>query len=361
MFSPLISWILPFSSSSSSSSDSVDEEDEEEEEEQSLDTYDDELDHENDNVAEDQKDDHFLSSCNVDDDDDSIPVALAIPNPSPAAVTVAFPTVEEGNAVTTATTIVSRRPKRKSIERITDYSVVGKQNQRLWTKQDEMELLKGYLDYMKNERGGTTTTLQNDVALLYDHVRPKLKVDFNKNQLVEKLRRLKRKHKVCMDKVKLLASGPPTFKNLQDKAIFEISHKIWGNDKDQFGNLDDHGIGNGNIAVKNEQVENDCDDVDNRAPKRLRTCNDDHDHNNGDNGIRIQGLIEETMRSCFSPLLKQVLDDPQGGSEEAKATPPPLCCGELKDRKILELEVYLNRLELLQGQIKDRLEELRSG
>ena len=72
------------------------------------------------------------------------------------------------------------------------------------------------------------------------------------------------------------------------------------------------------------------------------------------------------MKSCFSPLLKEVLD-------EAHEQPPPglvpiplsLCLEDMdhaqwRRRGILELEVYLKQLELLQDQIKARLEELRS-
>ncbi|KAE9589617.1 hypothetical protein Lal_00000415 [Lupinus albus] len=299
MLSQLVSWIFSSTSSSSSSS-----------EEHSIEISTNELYHEINNVAnednnhndiivdQDQNNDHCISSCNVDVD--AIPVALAIPNAYPD-VTVAFPNVDERNviaaATTTATTTVTR-PKRQRVERITSYSSLGKQYQRLWTKQDETELLKGYLDYVKNNRKGTNT-LQNDVALLYDHVKPKLNVDFNKNQLVEKLRRLKRKHKVSLDKVNNSASGSNTFRNLQDKAIFEISHKIWGNDKDQDGVFEsngsspvteNHDLGNDNVEKeKIEQVENNCDEIDNNVSKRSRLCNE---HNNGDNKEELDNAHE---------------------------------------------------------------------
>ncbi|OIW07142.1 hypothetical protein TanjilG_10115 [Lupinus angustifolius] len=291
MLSQLVSWIFSSTSSSSSSS-----------EEYSIEINTNELNHENNNVIanednnhndhvvdQNQNNNHCISSCNVDDE--AIPVALAIPNASPD-VTVAFPNIDERNIVIAATTTTMvTHPKRQRVERITSYSSLGKQHQRLWTKQDETELLKGYLDYIRNHRKGTTT-LQNDVALLYDHVKPKLNVDFNKNQLVAKLRRLKRKHKVSIDKIYNSASGSSTFKNLQDKAIFEISHKIWGNDKDQDGVFEsngstpvteNHDLDNGNIEKeKIEQVENNCDEIDNKVSKKLRLCNED---NNGDNKV----------------------------------------------------------------------------
>ena len=68
------------------------------------------------------------------------------------------------------------------------------------------------------------------------------------------------------------------------------------------------------------------------------------------------------MRSCFSPLLKELLEN--APVELPGALPMLLSTGEARDeqclkQRISELEVYLNRLELLQG-IKTRLEELKS-
>ncbi|XP_027364554.1 probable transcription factor At5g28040 [Abrus precatorius] len=359
MLLPLVSWMFSPSSPSSSSS-------EEEKEEESLDINTDQ----NDNV-EDEENDLFLSSSDVDD---TIPIALAVPNASPA-VTVAFPADDERNTVaTTATaTIIITRSKG---QQTANYSGMVRQYQRLWTKQDEMELLKGYLDYTKQHRRATAT-LQNDVAMLYDHVRPKLNVEFNKNQLVEKLRRLKRKHKLALDKGK---EKEVLFKNPQELAIFEISHKIWGNDKDIIGQdaLDDDESGRtpdchdlvGNVKVKIEHPDN-SDEIDNRAPKRPRLIIDDlngtNEQNNGDGDTSIHSFIEETMRSCFSPLIQELLDEAQeeqfGG---LPLIPLPIYPGEVGDerwqkRRILELEVYLKRLELLRDQIKTKLEELRSS
>ncbi|KAK7344193.1 hypothetical protein VNO77_13536 [Canavalia gladiata] len=356
MLSPLVSWFLsPPSSSSTTSS-------EEEQQEENVDINTDEN-NQIDNV-EDDENDHFLSSC---DNGDTIPTALAVPNASPA-VTVAFPADDERNAVpNTATTIVTRSKGPRMV----------RQYQRLWTKQDEMKLLKGYLDYIKQHRRATTS-LQNDVASLYDHVRPELNVDFNRNQLVEKLRRLKRKHKLALDKSK---EKEIPFKNPQEQSIFEISHKIWGNDIDVIDQnaLDGDESGQtpesrdliGNAKVKIERVDN-SDELDNRVPKRARLIIDDvngtNEQNNGDTADNsIQHFIEETMRSCFSPLPKDLFDEAQKEPVDGLVSiPMPLHPAEVGDeqwrkRRILVLEVYLKRLELLQDQIKAKLEELRSS
>ncbi|CAI8603370.1 unnamed protein product [Vicia faba] len=341
MFSPLVSWILSTSSSSSSSSS------EEEDEHENLDISNDESDYENfqnDNV-EDQMDDV---------DDDNIPIGLAISDASPA-VTVALPApIDYTNTATTTKETRSKRQHNK-------YSGGARQYQRIWTKQDEIELLKGYLDYIK-QQGRTTTTLQSHVASFYDQLMPKFSADFNRNRIVEKLRRLKRKHKMVLDKCK---DVQVSFKSSHEQAIFDISSKIWGNDTDhdvlevdESRPVPDSLDLIDNIKMKAEHVDN-CEKTDNRVHKRARLAAD-----NDDATTSIHRFIEETMRSCFSPLLKELLDD--APAEPLDVLPMLLSTEEARDeqllkRRILELEVYLDRLELLQGQIKTRLEDLRSS
>lgn len=330
MFSPLVSWILSTSSSSSSS--------EEEHEHENLDTSNDESDYENFQThnVEDQMDDENI--------DDTIPIGLAISDASPA-VTVALP------APTDYTNISTNTKETRSKQQHNKYSGGVRQYQRIWTKQDEIELLKGYLDYIK-QQGRTTTTLQTDVASFYHQVTPKFRADFNKNQIVEKLRRLKRKHKMVLDKYKEVQVS---FKSSHEQAVFEISRNIWGNDTDH----DVFDVDESRPVPHSPDLIDNCEETDRRAHKRARLAPD-----NGDATSSIHGFIEETMRSCFSPLLKELLDD--APVEPLHVLPMLLSTEEERDeqrlkRRILELEVYLNRLELLQGQIKARLEDLRSS
>ncbi|KAI4350041.1 hypothetical protein L6164_010568 [Bauhinia variegata] len=391
MLSPFVSWILSSSSSSTSSSDG----------EENIDTGDGDYENNNDGNEDDE---HFYSepeespsaSCARAAD---IPVALALPVPDASPnVTVAIPGTDETSSLNpdsrADTSIVNHRKRQRL-----NYSRNGRQYHRLWTKQDEMELLKGYLDYITQQRHRSTNSLQNDVAFFYDHVKPKLKVDFNQNQFVEKLRRLKRKHKVVSEKINCGEGAGYSFKNPQDDAIFEISHKIWGKSKDQNALGDDESCPCPNTVtdaqnfsdnkVKTEEV-GDVDEMENVVPrlqKRSRLMVDDSaavavamandEKNNGDgntHSIQIEGLIEETMRSCLPPLLDELLNNALEGTLSApglealkpeeqstmNSTNEEMGEEKWKKRSILELEVYLKRLEMLQDKIKARLEELRS-
>ncbi|KAI9076497.1 hypothetical protein K1719_041483 [Acacia pycnantha] len=300
MFSPLVSWILASSPSSSSSSGEEDE-------------FVDDGDH-YENVGENE---HFrceteeLPSTSCAGDTKTTPVDLATPGAGVSCV---------------PDTDTSSRKRRRISHSYTP-------RQRLWTKQDEVELLSGYLGYLKHNRWGATS-LQNDVTFFYDQIRPKLNKDFNKNQVVQKLRALKRKHQIILDKIN--SGREVSHKSPQEEAIFEISQRIWGKNRDH------------ESSPEPDADDKNSEEDDGEELERLNEENKD-----------IKKLIEETMMSCLSPLnnineeegsgLKLVEQYGSGGE------------GDEKERKqrILELEAYLKQLELLQDQIKARIEELR--
>lgn len=343
MLSPLVSWILQSSSSSSSSSGG----------EENYVT--DDGDH-YENVGENE---HFPSETeefpSTSCANDNIPTPFAVPvaDASPS-VTAAVPVADDSSVPNN----IDASPRKR--QRVNN-SNSRRQYQRLWTKQDEIELLRGYLDYIK-QHGWATTSLQNDVAFFYDHVRLKLNKGFDKNQIVQKLRGLKRKHKNALDRINS-GRGVP-YKSPQEEVIFDISQRIWGKNRDQESSPEPD---TNNLCDNDAKYEeDDGDEMENTAVRRRKrsqsTINDSGHLNDEKKGI--QGLIEETMRSCLSPILKEVLNNAVEGSPLRLVE--QYGSGEVGDEKwrkqrILELEAYLKQLELLQDQIKARIKELQTN
>ncbi|KAK7832804.1 putative transcription factor [Quercus suber] len=222
--------------------DDDDDELSEEEDEEELD------DDENDDVLPDPEDDDVINSASPSTS--SPTVTVAVPSSSVSNAIVAVEPPISTSAITTtvittssaaaaaaaaaaATATTTPSPKR---QRITIEPHVEEKKpqpipiddsrrlfQRLWTDEDEIELLQGFLDYTTS-RGSTH---HNDTALFYDQIKSKLQLDFNKNQLVEKLRRLKKKYRNVVGKI---STGKEfSFKSPHDQATFEISRKIWSN------------------------------------------------------------------------------------------------------------------------------------
>ncbi|CAO2837122.1 unnamed protein product [Amaranthus hypochondriacus] len=449
---------------------------------------------------EDDEDDSEPLNGAVPDDDvvvdsdsssgDSAAVTVAIPSSSSISVAVP-PPITPSNAVTVALPDPKRQlscspivnPEKKPIDDS------RRLFQRLWTDEDEIELLNGFLEYTAN-RSTTFSGHHHDTTAFYDQIKSKLQLEFNKNQLVEKLRRLKKKYRNVLSK---MSSGKEfVFKSPHDQQTFEISRKIWTNlspnfrgvaefdDDDQNPNpnanqlalacatpprppnssfvishinlnsaaaaansstpvmVDQKPGSSGIYSINNNSVTPSnvvgfdvmmsnlnipAGKLSSRKKPRIGKIDDKfvrpvnlggnvgvegmnvdentNANNNNDNnvsnistnssninlGSTMQGLIEEAVRSCLSPMVKQMVNNSMNGavfggsgggikgvgSLSLNAVPLSLSgvnvlggsFGNVMDDKwrkqqILELEVYSKRLELVQDQIKMSLEELRS-
>ncbi|XP_019419992.1 PREDICTED: probable transcription factor At3g04930 isoform X2 [Lupinus angustifolius] len=406
-----------------------------------------------DEDIDDDEEEEELDDDVLPDDDEN--------DPFPSTSSVLAVTIAVAPPISPATT--ASDSKRNQIEEKKPIDDSRKLFQRLWTDEDEIELLQGFLDYTSH-RGSSH---HNDTALFYDQIKSKFQIDFNKNQLVEKIRRLKKKYRNVLNKIN---SGKEfSFKSPHDQATFEISRKIWSNigqisggfvvddnvlDEDEINlnsnqNPNNHypnhnpninlnlvqsmpkyeavmlgnsgekkftpsrkrsrprstmlridekpqvlfndGSGSGLGLNLNLNKDHNCIINSNTAAANVNNdknyennCNSEQQHINS-----IPGLVEETVRSCLTPVLKELMGGGVmgGGSFGARgfgiagfgslnSMQMPMVMplsylglgsgGHVVDEKwrkqqILELEVYAKRLELVQDQIKAALGELRSA
>ncbi|MQL71857.1 hypothetical protein Taro_004164 [Colocasia esculenta] len=283
--------------------------------------------------------------------------------------------------------------------------------QRLFTDEDEITILQGFLDFNSQRSGaGANHAHHHDTGPFYDQIRTRLQLDFNKNQLVEKLRRLKKKYRNIMNK---MSSGKDyAFKSPHDQATFELSRKIWGSsiyfrgggagpddddDDDptphpQMGG-DDHGTLMGNSdrrrirrrgrrrSIAAAAAASEALLMTPEAPVEVKVA----ESHMPSAMASVPNVIEETVRSCLSPLFKELLYCAVGGPVGPGAnsgglggmglSPLPLTVGnnpvnlpnaaaiddKWRKQQILELEVYSKRIELVQEQVKLMLEELRKS
>ncbi|KAM3739234.1 hypothetical protein ACB098_08G009600 [Castanea mollissima] len=94
--------------------------------------------------------------------------------------------------------------------------------QRLWSDDNEIELLKGMLDYRAIHDSDPAT----DAAAFYEFVKESLHVEVTKAQLVDKMRRLRKKYRNNAGRAK--KGKEPPFSKLHDRKTYELSNKIWG-------------------------------------------------------------------------------------------------------------------------------------
>lgn len=98
--------------------------------------------------------------------------------------------------------------------------------QRLWSEDDEIVILKGIVDYTAKK--GTDPSA--DMNAFHDFIKKSLHVNVTKSQLVDKVRRLKKKYENNSGKGKKFN---PT--KAHEQKAFDLSKKIWGEEQPSGG------------------------------------------------------------------------------------------------------------------------------
>ncbi|KAF3324792.1 GBP21 GeBP type transcription factor [Carex littledalei] len=302
--------------------------------------------------------------------------------------------------------------------------------QRLWTDEEEIRILRGFLEFTRR-RGTTFASHQYDTGPFYEEIRQQLHLDFSKNQLIEKLRRLKKKYRNCAARMR--SKGPSfSFRSPHEQAIFDIARHIWRPaNKRQGQGLTDSSHVDLDLAVDHPSASGPSDELDfsfsfSSFPTPSTAAHPDlhldsdpakpHSRSSGRRGRRrlqqenfppppppltvtaaipvsvsppthheaaavspvpppiVPSLpsgaaIEEAIRSCLSPLFKELVSSAIGGGASSIGLsglgPMPTCPpGKSSDDKwrqqhILELEVYLQRIELVKEQVMQVLQDLK--
>ncbi|XP_062003438.1 probable transcription factor At5g28040 [Rosa rugosa] len=233
---------------------------------------------------------------------------------------------ETSNSSDYTFTINEPRRKRRRIDNKEASTIVSfKRRKRIWSKEDELELLKNFLDYRTRPRTANETTS------FYDEVNPKFKDQFSKRKLAEKLARLKKKHRNVVNKMVNNNGQEFRFRNPHDRAIFDISHRIWAesplyNVQEKNVVVDSHDVGSSKASF-------------------------DEKHNNGDDEGNTD-VREMIIGLARNPIPLSLSNYGGRGGEVVDE--------KWREQQILELEAYSKRLELVQHQVKAALDDLRS-
>uniref|UniRef100_A0A0E0EEY0 Glabrous enhancer-binding protein-like DBD domain-containing protein n=1 Tax=Oryza meridionalis TaxID=40149 RepID=A0A0E0EEY0_9ORYZ len=288
--------------------------------------------------------------------------------------------------------------------------------QRLWTEEDEIVILRGFAEFTA-ARGTAFASHQYDTDPFYEDMRGRLQLGFSKSQLVEKLRRLKRKYRNCVSRLR--GSGSAfSFRSPHEQAIFEIARNIWRptNKHGRDGDSDDEDATpvtpapipvntspNGEVKsptsgrqrrrrrggdfaatapaaapattymVQPIQPVSVPVKMDDTLPALSQTTMPITVTMEGSEPIRLpimppQPAVLDADKSCLTPLFKEMVravinigSNPFGAQLPEPPHGLPMEGEKWRKQRILELEVYLKRIELLQDQVKATLEELKSS
>ncbi|KAK8954171.1 Mediator-associated protein 1 [Platanthera zijinensis] len=246
--------------------------------------------------------------------------------------------------------------------------------QKLWTDADEMKVLQGFLEFT-SKRGTTHANYQHDTGPFFEEIRTRLQFEFNKNQIAEKLRRLKKKYRNAAARV---GTGRGlVFKSPHDRATYEISRKIWSSTfyrkpKNPPSQLDQiAGVGGSDGALVPSSFISSASasppplpaDEGGSAPAPAPAPAPEAGSVKAEKAATVAGPGSdgEAVRICLAPVFKELIQFAMTG---ALAALPPAAVveedGRWRQQRIMELELYLKRMDLMEEWVRSALEKLRS-
>jgi len=92
--------------------------------------------------------------------------------------------------------------------------------QRLWGEEDELTVLKGMIEYGSK----TGSDPYADMGVFHEFIKKSLRVEVSKTQLMDKIRRMRKKYQTNFDK----GGHDMVFSKPHERKSFELSKKIWG-------------------------------------------------------------------------------------------------------------------------------------
>ncbi|XP_039126728.1 probable transcription factor At5g28040 [Dioscorea cayenensis subsp. rotundata] len=313
----------------------------------------------------------FFDSC-ADDDSDSDDESFGPPPPPPSLVAAPTNPNPDGDLPTLSSD--HQQGPLSDIDAFPSNALVASSFddsrrlfQRLFSDEDEITILKGFREFV-SQRGTTHASYQYDTGPFYDQIKEKLNLEFSKNQLVEKLRRLKKKYRTAV--ARIAAGRSSSFKSPHDREAFEISSQIWSptfkRPRDQRAEAETNKVRIiDSKTLKANPIYATADVDHHREQKPIKSRGRPRDQSEPVEVAVVEGLptpsmgnynhgMGETVRSCVTPLFKELLNcvilGPSmaggliGGSPALSPCTPTSSLGGMDDKwrkqQIMELEVY---------------------
>lgn len=225
--------------------------------------------------------------------------------------------------------------------------------QRLWSEDDEIVILKGMIDY-KTEKNGENPVA--DMGAFHEFIKKSLHVDVSRAQLVDKVRRLKKKYVNNASREK--DGKDRSFSKSHEQKGYELSKLIWGSNSHNTATTES----------KKTQTQKNGGAKGNAANSTASTSTALPKTNGVDEKEGLTMEIEKNMdvsrfvqygRMSYSPVMEEEivkagLDLVEGSKRE-----------ELKEKwkklKMQELQLYVQRMELVKEQAAIVFEAMNSS
>lgn len=222
--------------------------------------------------------------------------------------------------------------------------------QRLWSEEDELVILKGMIDY-KLKKGRDPMGYPDDFL---EFIKKSLHfVGANKNQIVNKVQRLKKKYENAKKR---------KITNPNELKAFELSKQVWGGDGVE---VENNGVGE-NHNTKGSRASNSKSKA-NKGGVNGQALDDGKKKKGEEEGEMANWVISRCEREMPMPLIggsslgffnERVLKEGVkllGERERAEMAE------KLRKHNVAEMEIYLKRLDLVREVAQKTLNALKSA
>ncbi|XP_076941312.1 GLABROUS1 enhancer-binding protein-like [Bidens hawaiensis] len=214
--------------------------------------------------------------------------------------------------------------------------------QRLWSEENEVELIQGMIDYVK-AKGKDPAADVND---FHEFVKQSLHVDVNDRQMLAKARRLKKKFENNVARVETKGKVR-SFSNPHEKKMYELSKHLWGRDGGGGNNIRNVGLTSCSKKVKVKV---------NVTPKTPKTGGSVKivgpvNGNDGDSkSVQVQAKVVQS--DCLGSLGMPFTDEAimSKGLELVSGAKKVEMEAKWKDLKMLELQHFMKKVDVLKEQ-----------
>ncbi|KAH7838830.1 hypothetical protein Vadar_031710 [Vaccinium darrowii] len=217
--------------------------------------------------------------------------------------------------------------------------------QRLWSKDDEIVILKGLIDY-REKKGADPMA---DLNAFQEFIKKSLlhMGDVSKSQFSTKVRRLKKKYQ---NNVKRATNGQDrSFSNPHEQMSYDLSKKIWGSEANN-GVEVDNGKGSTGKVKKNQKVLPKVDELGSPDGVKEGTREEVELNTSAKRALRFDASIGGSS-------LEAILED---GLELIDGTKKSELEEKWRQFRVEEVELHIKRLDLVREQAKLLLETLKS-
>ncbi|KAK2642470.1 hypothetical protein Ddye_024233 [Dipteronia dyeriana] len=216
--------------------------------------------------------------------------------------------------------------------------------QRVWSEDDEIAVLKGMIEF--STKKGVDPS--QDMNAFHDFIKKSLHIDVSRTQLVDKIRRLRKKYENNLERA-IKKGEVRTFSKPHEQKAYDLSKKVWGGEGGEVETArktQNHRGSSKQLAASKVESVNGPKDVEKMDVDNDKELSLDVEKFLFDNSLGVAGFEDYVVKNGLAVIR---------GSKKTELEQ------RWKKLHIAQLELYVERIDLVKEQALLVVESLKSS